>query len=80
MKRFARLIELPVAYAFFYLPFPDAADACIEEGISSAILKVLAAVLVGGVFMYNHFRNRIKAFVNKLFSREEKREGAEDQV
>ena len=79
MKRLARLTALPIAYAFLYLPFPDAADACIEEGIGSAVLKVLAAVLVGGVFMYNHFRNRINTFVNKLFSREEKPEGAEDQ-
>jgi cytochrome b len=79
MKRLVRLTALPVAYAFLYLPFPDTAGACIEEGIGSAVLKVLAAVLVGGVFMYNHFRNRINIFVNKLLSREEKREGAEDQ-
>ena len=79
MKRFARLIELPAAYAFLYLPFPDAADACIDQGTGSAVLKVLAAVLVGGVFMYNHFRNRINTFVNKLLSRGDKREGAEDQ-
>jgi hypothetical protein len=79
MKRFTRLISPYVAYAFIYLPLPDTADACIEEGTGSAVLKVLAAVLVGGVFVYNHFRNRIHTFVNKLLSSEEKREGAEDQ-
>ena len=77
IKRFARLTALPVAYAFFYLPFPETANACIEEGIGSAVLKVLAAVLVGGVFMYNHFRNQIKTLPN-LFSRGRKREKAED--
>ncbi len=79
MKRYTRMIAPYVAYAFVYLPFPDAADACIDQGTGSAVLKVLAAVLVGGVFMYNHFRNRINIFINKLFSREEKREGAEDE-
>ena len=79
MKRLAHLIALPVSYAFLYLPSPDAADACIEEGIGSAVLKVLAAVLVGGVFVYNHFRSRIHTFVNKLLSKEKRREGIEDQ-
>jgi hypothetical protein len=77
IKRFSRLTALPIAYAFLYLPFPDTADACIDQGTGSAVLKVLAAVLVAGVFLYNHFRNQIKTLPNS-FSRGRKHEKAED--
>ena len=78
MKRFTRLTMTPVVPAFFCLAFPETADGCLDQGTGSAILKVAVAVLVGGVFLYNHFRDRIKTFYRNLVSRGENRERAED--
>lgn len=77
IKRFACLITTPVVPAFFLLTFPSTPDACLDQGTGSTILKVLAAVLVAGVFLYNHFRNQIKTLPN-LFSRGRKHKRAED--
>ncbi len=44
----------------------DPASGC---GTTGTVLKVLAAVLVSGVFLYNHFRGRIRGFLGGLASR-----------
>lgn len=77
MKHFTRLRMMLVVPAFFYSTFPSATDASLDQGTGSAILKVAVAVLVGGVFVYSHFRDRIHAFVRNLLSRADKREGTE---
>jgi len=67
----------PVVPAFFYLTIPQAADVHnLESGSSS--LHLIAALLVGGLFAANHFRDRIKTFYRNLVSRGKKRERAED--
>ena len=76
--RYCRYVsKLRFSFAFLFAPFPDPASACLEDGTGGAVLKVLAAVLVGGVFFYNHFRNRINTFVSKLFSRRARGGGPE---
>jgi hypothetical protein len=77
MKHFIRLRTMLVVPAFFYSTFPSTTDASLEQGTGGAILKVAVAVLVGGVFVYSHFRDRIHAFVRNLLSREENSEGPE---
>jgi hypothetical protein len=78
MKRFTPLAMMLVVPAFFYPTFPTATDASLDQGTGGAILKVAVAVLVGGVFLYNHFRDRINTFYRNLVSRGENRERAED--
>ncbi len=78
MKRFAPLAMMPFVPVILHLTFPEAADADLDQGTVSAVLKVGAAVLVGGVFVYNHFRNKVNAFFKNLFSRSGEREGAEE--
>ena len=65
-------------FAFLLMPSPDTAGACLDQGTGSAVLKVLAAVLVGGVFFYNHFRNRINTLLSNLFSKGKGKERIED--
>ena len=78
MKHFTRLTMMLVVPTFFHSNLPSTTDACLDQGTGSTILKVAVAVLVGGVFLYNHFRDSIKTFYSNLVSRGEKREGAED--
>ena len=63
---------MAIAPALICLTFPETADACIDQSTGSAVLKVLTAVLVGGLFAYNHFKLRINALVKRLLTREEK--------
>jgi len=44
-------------------------DPASDCGTAGTVLKVLAAVLVSGVFVYNHFRGRIRGFLGGLTSR-----------
>jgi len=68
MKFFTRVIMVPVVPALFYLTIPQTADAYnLESGSSS--LHLIAALLVGGLFAANHFRDRIKSFYRNLVSR-----------
>jgi uncharacterized membrane protein len=71
MKFFTRLIMVTVAPAFFYWTFPQTANACFDQGTGSTILQVFVAVLVGGMFLANHFRDKIKQCFRKLFYRGE---------
>ncbi len=58
-----------VVPALLFVGFPVAADAGSDPGIGNAVLKVSAAVLVSGVFVYNHFRGRVRGFLSGLISR-----------
>lgn len=79
MKFFTRfLIMVTVTPAFFYLTFPQTANACLDQGTGSTILQVFVAVLVGGLFLANHFRDKIQMYRRKLFKRGEEGESAED--
>ena len=73
MRLFTGSALMTIAPALIFLTFPEAADACIDQSTGSAVLKVLTAVLVGGLFAYNHFKSRINNLVKQLFIREEKR-------
>jgi hypothetical protein len=61
-----------MAPAIFCLTFPESADACIDQSTGSTVLKVLTAILVGGLFAYNHYKSRINTLVKRLLAREEK--------
>ena len=63
---------MSIAPAIICFTFPETADACIDQSTGSTVLKVLTAVLVGGLFAYNHFKIRINALVKRLLAREAK--------
>jgi hypothetical protein len=69
MNRFKDLSMMAVAPALLFIGAPEAASAGADPGIGNAVLKVGAAVLVSGVFLYNHFRDRIRGFIGRLVSR-----------
>ena len=67
-----RLLHAPIAAfipAVVYVTSPETADAGFNEGTGGAALKVIVAVLVGGLFAYNHYKSRINTFIRNLFSR-----------
>ena len=72
MRFFTGSTLMAVAPAIICLTFPETADACIDQSTGSTVLKVLTAVLVGGLFAYNHFKIRINAVIKGLLAREEK--------
>jgi len=73
MKFFTLLIMVTVAPSFFYLTFPQTANACLDQGTGSAILQAFVAVLVGGLFLANHFRDKIQIYRRKLFKKRRRR-------
>jgi len=66
MTKFTRSPMTAVAPVLLLAAVSDPASDC---GTTSTVLKVLAAVLVSGVFLYNHFRGRIRGFLGGLVSR-----------
>lgn len=60
---------LVMAPALLLVGFPGAADAASDPGTASAVLKVGTAVLVSGIYVYNHFRVRIRGSLSRLVSR-----------
>jgi len=72
MRFLTRTGMMAVVPAFICLTFPETADTCIDQSTGSAVLKVLTAILVGGLFAYNHYKSRINSLVKKLLAREEK--------
>ena len=72
MKYFTHASIAAFIPAVAYLASPETADAGFNEGTGGAALKVIVAVLVGGLFAYNHYKSRINTFIKNLFSREEK--------
>ena len=69
MNRLKGMSMMAVAPALLLAGVPEAASAGADPGTANAVLKVGAAVLVSGVFLYNHFRDRIKGFIRRLVSR-----------
>jgi len=69
MPGFTGFTLMAVAPALLLVGFPGAADAASGPGTASAVLKVSTAVLVSGVYVYNHFRVRIRGFLGRLVSR-----------
>ena len=66
MNRLKDVSMMAVAPALLLIGTPEAASAGAEPGIANAVLKVGAAVLVSGVFLYNHFRHRIRGLISRL--------------
>ena len=70
MRGFRSFAVMAVAPALLLVGFPEAADAASDPGTASAVLKVSTAVLVSGIYVYNHFRVRIGGFLGgRLVSR-----------
>lgn len=78
MRYFALLPITPVISAFFYLTLPSTPDANPAQGTGNTIAQVVVAVLVGGLFAFNHYKGTIKTFYRNLVSRGENREGRDD--
>jgi hypothetical protein len=78
MKFFTLLIMVPVSPSFFCWTFHQTSNACLDQGTGSTILHAFVAVLVGGLFLANHFRDKIQMYRKKLFKKGEKGERAED--
>ncbi len=69
MTRPTRSSMVAIVPALLFASFPGAADAASDPGTASAVLKVSTAVLVSGIYVYNHFRIRIRGFLGGLVSR-----------
>jgi hypothetical protein len=65
MKLFRTIKTVILTAAFFCLTFPQAAFAAIEEGNSITLPQLLILVFVLGLYLYNHFKDRIKAMFTK---------------
>jgi len=78
MRYFALLSITPFVSALFYLTLPSTSDANPAQGTGNTIAQVIVAVLVGGLFAFNHYKGTIKTFYKNLVSRGEKREGPDD--
>jgi len=72
MRLFSGSALMIIAPGLICLTFPETVDACIDQSTGSAVLKVLTAVLVGGLFAYNHFKSRINNLVKQLFTKGKK--------
>lgn len=75
---FARMTMMAVAPVLLFTSFPEAADAGSDPGIANAVLKVGAAALVSGIFVYNHFRGSIRGFLGGILSRGKRGEAGGD--
>ena len=53
------------AAAFFYLAFPQTIFAASEEGQTMTIPQLLILGLVLGWYLYNHYKDKIKAIFKK---------------
>ena len=69
MRGFTGFTVMAVTPALLFASFPGAADAASDPGTASAVLKVGTAVLVSGIYVYNHFRVRIGGLLGGLVSR-----------
>ena len=65
MKHFRTITKVILTAALFYLAFPQAALAAAEEGNSITLPQLLILVFVLGLYLYNHFKDRIKAMFTK---------------
>jgi hypothetical protein len=65
MKHFRKITTIILTAVFFCLTFLQAAFAAIEEGNSITLPQLLILVFVLGLYLYNHFKDRIKSMFTK---------------
>ena len=65
MKHFRTITTVTLTAVFFYLMFTPAAFAATDEGYSMTIPQLLILGLVLGWYLYNHFKDKIKAMFKK---------------
>jgi hypothetical protein len=65
MKHFRTITTVILTAALFYLAFPQAAFAATEEGHSITLPQLLILGFVLGLYLYNHFKGKIKAMFKK---------------
>jgi hypothetical protein len=66
MKHFRTITTVILTAALFYLAFPQAAFAAAEqEGHSITLPQLLILGFVLGLYLYNHFKDKIKAMFTK---------------
>jgi NhaP-type Na+/H+ or K+/H+ antiporter len=65
MKHFITITTVILTAALFYLAFPQTAYAAAEDGHSITLLQLLILGFVLGLYLYNHFKDKIKAMFTK---------------
>ena len=65
MKLFRTITTVVITAAFFCLMFAPAAFAATDEGYSMTLPQLLILGLVLGWYLYNHFKDKIKAKFTK---------------
>jgi hypothetical protein len=65
MKHLKIITTIIFAAAFFYLAFPQTIFAATEEGHTMTIPQLLILGVVLGWYLYNHFKDKIKAMFKK---------------
>jgi hypothetical protein len=65
MKYFSTITTIILTAALFYLAFPQAAFAAAEKGHSITLPQLLILGFVMGLYLYNHFKDKIKAMFTK---------------
>ena len=65
MKHFRTITKVILTAALFYSAFPQAAFAAAEEGHSITLPQLLILGFVLGLYLYNHFKGKIKAMFTK---------------
>ena len=69
MKHFRTITTVIITVALFYLAFPQAVFAAAEEGHSITLPQLLILGFVLGLYLYNHFKGKIKAMFKKINDR-----------
>jgi hypothetical protein len=70
MKHFRTITTVILSSAFFYLAFPQAvfavaATGATEDGHSITMPQLLILGFVLGLYLFNHFKGKIKAMFKK---------------
>jgi hypothetical protein len=65
MKHFRTITTIIITAAFFCLAFSQAAFAAAEEGHSITLPQLLLLGFVLGLYLYNHFKDKIKTMFTK---------------
>jgi NhaP-type Na+/H+ or K+/H+ antiporter len=65
MKHFRTITTVILTAALFYLAFPQAVFAAAEEGHSINLPQLLILGFVLGLYLYNHFKDKIKTMFKK---------------
>ena len=65
MKHIRTITTVILTAALFYLAFPQAVFAATEEGHSITLTQLLILGIVMGWYLYNHFKDKIKAMFKK---------------